>query len=164
MTNYPVVRARLIAEINNMDMLYEELNKKELFVNNSKVKEKLNDMFFLRAVGSVFHDFYTSAENMFKTIARDIDKSIPDNKDWHIELLQQMYIEIDGTRPAVISKKTFELLNEYRGFRHIFRNVYGFNLTSERMEYLLSIFPKTVDNIKSDTKNFVLEMDSAVLP
>jgi len=75
-----------------------------------------------------------------------------------------MYIEIDGTRPAVISKKTFELLNEYRGFRHIFRNVYGFNLTSERMEYLLSIFPKTVDNIKSDTKNFVLEMDSAVLP
>jgi hypothetical protein len=41
-----------------------------------------------------------------------------------------MAVEIELVRPAVISKETRNTLDEYRGFRHIVRNVYSFNLSA----------------------------------
>ena len=39
-------------------------------------------------------------------------------------------------RPAVISRETRRCLEEYRGFRHVVRNVYTFNLRSARLQEL----------------------------
>jgi hypothetical protein len=49
-----------------------------------------------------------------------------------------MSIELDGIRPAVISKELREQLDEYLRFRHVFRNVYGFNLDKARLTELIS--------------------------
>lgn len=57
-------------------------------------------------------------------ISEAIDGEKPAGENWHLSLLQQMSNDIPGVRPAVISEKSFDLLNEYRGFRHVVRNIY----------------------------------------
>jgi len=49
---------------------------------------------------------------------------MPAGEHWHQLLLEQMASEIGGVRPAVISDATRQALDEYRGFRHVVRNVY----------------------------------------
>jgi uncharacterized protein YutE (UPF0331/DUF86 family) len=55
-----------------------------------------------------------------------------------------MAIEIPSERPAVISASLREELEAYRGFRHIVRNVYTFQLRPEKIapliENLLRVF------------------------
>ena len=93
--------------------------------------------FDLRGLGSLLHDFYTAIEDVFETIAGDINGSILDTVAWHKRLLVQMSIPIPELRPAVISQALRWQLDEYLRFRHVFRNVYGYMLDWERMRPLL---------------------------
>ena len=72
-------------------------------------------------------------ENIFKRIALDVDLRIPDGSRWHKELLAQM-AEPQEERQPVISQETFELLQEYLEFRHVFNNIYGEELIYEKTE------------------------------
>jgi hypothetical protein len=157
-----VALARLQLELENIQKLYDTLKDKGMLKSDKHRKEKLADDFTLRAIGSIFHDFYTAVENMFKIVAKNIDGSVPSGSEWHLELLEQMSVAIQGERPAFISVNTKLLLNEFRGFRHIFRNIYGFNLMPERIERLLEIFPETVDELKKDVEKFIAEMESII--
>ena len=74
--------------------------------------------------------FYTGLENIFKRIAREIDRDVPQGKDWHKDLLQQMAVS-RPMRPPVISEKTVENLAFILKFRHRFRNIYVFELELE---------------------------------
>lgn len=44
---------------------------------------------------------------------------------------------IPGIRPAAISFATSQRLNEYRGFRHVVRNVYTFQFDPVKVEKLV---------------------------
>ena len=50
--------------------------------------------------------------------------------------LLQMTREVPGVRPAVISDASRKGLEEYRGFRHVARNIYTFNLDPAKVERL----------------------------
>jgi hypothetical protein len=90
----------------------------------------------VRAAGSILHDFYCGAEKLFKKIASRLDRDIPSGEDWHLQLLERMTLELPGLRPAVISEEMKERLAEYLRFRHLFRNIYGFELRWSRIEDL----------------------------
>jgi hypothetical protein len=47
-----------------------------------------------------------------------------------------MALEIPNVRPAVISEKTREQLDPYRGFRHVVRNVYTYHISPDKMKPL----------------------------
>ena len=83
------------------------------------------------------HGFYSGLERIFEKIAASVDGSIPEGANWHQELLHQMSMEIDGIRPAVISSEVKENLEEYRGFRHVVRNVYTYYLNPEKIKPLV---------------------------
>jgi len=159
---FAIVKSRINMELNNIDKLHSELQARGLLEQLPSRVSSLSDQFQLRAVGSILHDFYTCAENIFKIIARYIDESTPDGSDWHLELLQQMSTDIANIRPYVISSQTLQYLNEYRGFRHIFRNIYGFNLIAERIERLLDLFDPTIKLLKQDIQSFIQKMDEAI--
>ncbi len=159
---FAIVKSRINMELNNIDKLHSELQARGLLEQLPSRVSSLSDQFQLRAVGSILHDFYTCAENIFKIIARYIDESTPDGSDWHLELLQQMSTDIANIRPYVISSLTLQYLNEYRGFRHIFRNIYGFNLIAERIERLLDLFDPTIKLLKQDIQSFIQKMDEAI--
>ena len=70
-------------------------------------------------------NFYIGLENIFKRIAEEIDMMVPQGKDWHQDLLHQM-AATHALRPPVISNETVETLIQLLKFRHLVRNIYGF--------------------------------------
>lgn len=152
-----VIATRLKEELENIKGLSSELSDRDLTGSRKKIKSVLHpeDTFILRAVGSVLHDFYVATENIFETVAREIDEKLPAGDQWHRELLLRMILDIPEVRPPVLSRETAGKLDEYRAFRHVFRNVYGFNLSSERMVDLLNKFPHTAGCLEREVYSFI---------
>jgi len=59
-----------------------------------------------------------------------------------------MGIAISKLRPAVLSQKTIEDLDEYRRFRHVVRNVYGFEFDLKRIEPLIDRLDSCYTRVK----------------
>lgn len=112
---------------------------------------------------AILHDFYVAAENIFEVVAREIDEKLPVGEQWHRELLLQMTLAIPESRPPLLTKETAARLDEYRGFRHVFRNVYGFNLSPERIIALVNRFPYTADCLEKEVCSFIRTM-SEIIP
>ena len=158
-----LLKVRIQEELMSVQNLLSELKSKELLKTEGKETLHLkDDSFMLRAVGSIIHDFYVAVENVFEMISREIDESTPRGLNWHIELLKQMSLEIPLVRPAVITKETYFMLDKFRAFRHVFRNVYGFNLDTKRLKALLEELPASVAAINEDLNTFMNKMEKLV--
>lgn len=111
---------------------------------------KSNDDGYWDGVALNLHGFYTGIEHIFEDIARTLEKSIPASAEWHMDLLTQMAGEIEGVRPAVISRESRACLDEYRGLRHVVRNVYAFNLRSARLHELTTGLKDCFDRVQKE--------------
>jgi hypothetical protein len=151
-----VVKARIYEELKNISTLAAELQRKNIYRSTDGF---IDDSFFLRSIGSVLHDFYVAVENTLKIICSEVDEKLPEGSNWHIMLLKQASYEIPDIRPAVISKHTMDNLDKFRAFRHIFRNVYGYNLDSMRIKELLLELPETVELFTEDVATFLNILD-----
>ena len=100
------------------------------------------------------HGFYTGVERCFEEIARQLDESAPSGTDWHRRLLRQMSAELPELRPPVIQKETRQIIDEYRSFRHVVRNVYTFDLQPDRVVALTTKLIATFAAFKSDIEVF----------
>lgn len=130
-------------EIGSIESLLDEIKP---FVNDTKMN---------RLKGSILHDFYNACERIFKWIAKDINGDFSPGEQWHKELLYRMTIEVKDVRPAVISEKLAADLNDFLQFRHIFRNIYGFELKSDLLERLVNKFEITATQYIKEIKKFV---------
>jgi len=106
------------------------------------------------------HAFYTGLEHIFEDIARTVEQSTPTGRDWHTDLLAQMATAIPNLRPAVISQESRYCLDEYRGFRHVVRNVYAFNLFPARLQSLTEGSQKCFDAVQNDLSIFMAFLES----
>lgn len=141
---------------NHFDM--QSLVEKELGNIEILVAEMLpysNDSKMSRLRGSILHDFYNACERIFKWIARDINGDFNPTEQWHKELLFRMTIEVKNVRPAVISEELAADLNEFLQFRHLFRNIYGFELKSDLLDHLVKKFKSTASNFSKEIKMFL---------
>jgi hypothetical protein len=86
-----------------------------------------------RILGSVLHDFYNCCERIFKRVSAEINGTHYQGDGWHKELLYRMTVPVPGLRPALLSEELAAELDEYLAFRHVFRNIYGFELKGERV-------------------------------
>lgn len=161
---FNVLATRLKEELENIRNLRKELSGKGLLGPKKRIKSAFpeGDTFTLRAVGSILHDFYVAAENIFEVTAREIDEKLPASEQWHRELLLQMTLAIPEVRPPLLTKETAAKLDEYRSFRHVFRNVYGFNLSSERIIALVNKFPHTADCLEKEVYSFIRTMGEII--
>ncbi len=110
---------------------------------------------YLGTIALDLHGFYTGAERIFEGIAKEVDRSMPSGSDWHLRLLRQMSAEIRGIRPPVITAETRNNLDQYRGFRHVLRNVYTFNLRPDRIQELADILPACYAALNGDLSTFI---------
>lgn len=100
------------------------------------------------------HGFYTGVERCFEEIARQLDETVPSGTDWHRRLLRQMSAELPSLRLPVIQAATRQVIDEYRSFRHVVRNVYTFDLQSDRVVALAEKLPACFAALKWDIKAF----------
>lgn len=101
-----------------------------------KRAKKTGDDYYLDGVALNLHSFYSGIERIFELIAVNVDDIRPEGENWHQILLKQMAEEVTEVRPAVISDSVRLGFDEYRGFRHIVRNVYTYKFDSSRIEKL----------------------------
>ena len=101
-----------------------------------KRAKQTEDDYYLDGVALNLHSFYSGIERIFELIAANVDDILPEGKNWHQALLMQMAEEMTQVRPAVISDSVRSGFDEYRGFRHIVRNVYTYKFDSARIEKL----------------------------
>lgn len=138
----------------------KELSELEKIIVRSqkawKQSQVSNDDLYLDSVALNLHAFYSGLERIFELIANNIDQSVPEGESWHQDLLKQMLIEIKKIRPAVISQDTYNQLDEYRGFRHIVRNVYTFKLSQKRLKPLINDLPTTFNQVKNEIQSFMV--------
>lgn len=106
------------------------------------------------------HAFYAAVERIFEDIAREIDGAVPSGGDWHRTILLQMSAPLTDVRPAVIGEETYRCLDEYRGFRHVVRNVYTFNLRPDRIEALVKELPSCYALLTRDVEIFAHFLDA----
>jgi hypothetical protein len=143
-----LLAARIISELKELSVLAKRAEQ-----GLKKAKEK-NDDYYLDSVALNLHGIYSGLERIFERIATAIDSSLPSGTNWHRELLNQMAIEVPGIRPAVISSDLKEKLEEYRGFRHVVRNVYTYRLKPEKIEGLVSMLNTVMAKVETDITGF----------
>ena len=139
---------RLAAEIES------ELDAMAQLVRESANAPRGGDIYARRARGSILHDFYNGAERVFERIAAELNGGVPNAANWHQQLVANMALAIPGLRPAVIDDDLRNRLAEYRGFRHLFRNVYGSLLDDVRLRHLEERLPRTMDDFQAQVRTF----------
>ena len=125
-----VLASRILNEVSSLGLVVARVE------NAWKKTAANNDEFYFDSVALNMHSFYSGLERVFEKIASAVDSSQPQGINWHKELLNQMALEIPNVRPAVISEKTRNQLDRYRGFRHVVRNVYTYHISADKMKPL----------------------------
>lgn len=143
-----------ISEIEN-----ELDNIAELRKELKKTQKKRTETENRRLQGSILHDFYNCCERIFRKIATDINGGFGRSETWHKELLYRMTIAVKNVRPAVISKDMAGELDDYLSFRHVFRNIYGFELKGERINRLVVKFNRVSKDFEKQIVAFLKEME-----
>lgn len=113
------------------------------------------EIVFRRSKGSILHDFYNCCERIFRKIAIELNSGYEDSEGWHKGLLYRMTIPIEGIRPRVISDELAADLDEFLAFRYLFRNIYGFELKGDRIDYLAEKFDRVVEKIRQEIEEFL---------
>jgi hypothetical protein len=75
------------------------------------------------------HNIYNGIEDVMLNLANDIDGYVPTGEPAHQDLLDQMSATMEGKRPALLG-----MLVELKGFRHVVRHRYGFDLDQSRVD------------------------------
>jgi hypothetical protein len=74
------------------------------------------------------HGWYTAFESGLERVARLLDQSVPTGAAWHVDLIEQMRLDIPAVRAALVPAGAVGALHELRRFRHFFRNAYVLDL------------------------------------
>jgi uncharacterized protein YutE (UPF0331/DUF86 family) len=119
-----------------------------------KRAERSGDDYYLDGVALNLHGLYSGLERMLEVIALNVDGRKPEGENWHQELLRQMSTEILEMRPAVISESSYEALNEYRGFRHVVRNIYTHTFNRVKMRKLVEEAPGLFNQVRAELLAF----------
>jgi hypothetical protein len=70
-------------------------------------------------------------------VAETFENHIQDKSKYHQELLKRMAISIEGVRPRLLSQECFQLLDNLRSFRHLFRHAYSYELDERKVKIVL---------------------------
>ncbi len=152
-----VVATRIRAELAELERI---VRRAERLLSKAHTQD---DEDYLDGVALNLHSFYSGVERIFAEIAQEIDGSLPAGPEWHRNLLMQMSVEMSNTRPAVVGRDTRICLDEYRGFRHVVRNVYTFNLRPSRLQELVTELASCYAALIQDVTTFCDFLDKLAL-
>lgn len=123
------LRAEIAADGRAIDRRFVELSAVDA--------ESLAESAGARAITAVaLHYLYGAIESVFERVARVLEGDPPAGANWHRALLEEMALELEDVRPAVISAEALLLLRELLGFRHFFRHAYAVELDPRKLAAL----------------------------
>ena len=106
------------------------------------------------AVAYLLHNIYNALESSFEQISRTFENHITQPAQWHRELMSKMFLDIPGVRPRVLPDGLRGLLNDLRGFRHLFRHGYDFQIDPVRLRALVERWNADKDALLAALEDF----------
>lgn len=103
--------------------------------------------------------FYSGVERILVDVARTVEGSVPRGGEWHAALLTQLAAPIPNVRPPVLHTAR-PCLEDYRDFRHVVRNIYGFEIRPARLRELVEALPACHQALTTDLTRFADFLDS----
>jgi uncharacterized protein YutE (UPF0331/DUF86 family) len=100
------------------------------------------------------HNLHGAYEELCEIVADYFENEIEGIR-YHADLLKRIKMDIKGIRPAFISEKTYQELDELRRFRHLFRHAYGIELDPVRVEKLLYTALHLREQFRNDMTRFL---------
>ena len=153
------VAARVREHLEGMDRVVEAL-REALARWNTDPQELIT----VHWVAGLVHDFYTGLEKAFSAISPELNGQEHAGGTWHRDLLHAMTLELAGFRPAVLRRDLEPPLVELMKFRHVYRNLYSFDLRWERVRPLgsetLSMWPA----LRADLVSFIAAIEAMAHP
>lgn len=116
----------------------------------------------LSHLGYLLHNLYCALEDCFQEVCTTFENRIEDPSRYHRELLKRVHIEIPGIRPRLLSQKSYALLDDLRGFRHVFRHSYTYELSLKKLKELKEEVLNNWDIINQDLNNFIEFLSKAI--
>jgi len=148
MANYRALSARLTKELQELERVVERC------LDIWQQSEASGDDRYLDGVALNLQSFYTGLERIFELVVSEIDQDHPAGPSGHQELLRLAAAEVPRLRPALISDATRNTLDRYRGFRHVARNIYAFNLDREQLVPLVRDLRYVFESATTDLTRF----------
>ena len=155
--NKLILKAEIIHELNNIEKLYREIQKAKEAFNISKPCS-------LELVGlsGFLQSYYNGAVRIFKKIAREIDRNIPEGMFYHTALLNQMVLDIKDVRPPVLTQEVFNKLKLLLNFRYTFRHAYHWELQWTKVRELLIDSESIMGGLKINIEDFIEFIDELI--
>lgn len=152
-TEYAALASRIRQTLHDLEQVVDRAE--QLY----RQAQQSGDDGYLDGVALNLHGFYAGVERIFEDIARTVERATPSGPEWHRDLLLQMANEIVNIRPAVITPAVRHCLDEYRGFRHVVRNVYTFNLRPTRIAELTQALAPCFQSLEESLLAFTTLLD-----
>lgn len=111
------------------------------------------------SLATCLHSFYTGLERLFEVIVREVDGARSHPAEWHRELLMAVSVDRPGLRPAVLSERAFQRLDEYRSFRHLFRHLYTHHIDPGRIFGLMEVLGEAWSAVREDLVRFLAYLE-----
>lgn len=137
-------------ELARMQHLADDIGQVRVEIDEDPQHARL----FYENLALKLHNFYTGCERIFNLIIAELNGAPLSGFDWHQRLLDRMTSTWDD-RPPMLSHETAHQLREYLGFRHVVRNVYGYELDTERVERLVDRYPFVWHRFQEDVARFL---------
>lgn len=97
------------------------------------------------AVASILQSIYNGYEKILEMLIKAIDGELPAARDYHTALLKRASTPIPEIRPSIITEKTFNILDNIRRYRHVFRRIYHYQLKADRIIEVAELCIKSYD-------------------
>jgi hypothetical protein len=150
------LQTRIAQELKQLRKVVKRVEEKLARLSSSQP-----DDFTIGGFANYVHNFYNGAENIFKLIAEYVDESRPKSAGWHRELLNQMSLELQGVRPAVLTVELVSVLEDYLEFRHFFRHSYGFDLDWDELKPKAENLKPTFEKLETAFQQFFAFLQAA---
>lgn len=146
--SYLALSARIAKELQELEHVVERC------LDIWQQSEASGDDRYIDGVALNLQSFYTGLERIFELAIAEVDQAMPSGANWHQELLRQAATSIPDLRPALISDATRDALDRYRGFRHVVRNIYSFDLDRDQIAPLIRDLRIVFARAQSDLLQF----------
>ena len=139
------IRESLVV-LNHINELYESYSQIFIAIDKRDIRDAV-------LLADILCNTYTCIETILFRISRVFENHLDPNQ-WHKELLRKMRIDIPNIRKAVLSKDSYQLLDELRRFRHFKRYYYDFDYDWSRLDCLRLVYEKLLPLIKNELHNY----------
>ena len=109
----------------------------------------------LAGCGHYIARFFNIVEQMALRVAKAFENNIDDDKGWHSELIRRMTLDFPEIRPALFPREVAGLLQNVRGFRHIFTRAYDLDFDPRQLELQLEYAQNVAMELHPIVKQFI---------